>query len=61
MQIIFYLYDDILPNDPCFWAKQIPQLDRKERIMGPYVAKIFFCQEDEGFCLHWCLIQKYLN
>ena len=29
--------------------------------MGPYVAEIFFLQVEEGFWLHWCLMQKYLN
>ena len=64
MQIFFYLYDDkvlILTNDPCFWATQIPKSDRKERSMGLYVAKMFFRQVDKGFCLYWCLTQKYLN
>ena len=29
--------------------------------MGPYVAKMFFRQVNEGVWLYWYLIQKYLN
>ena len=52
MQIFFfYLYDDKVLILKCslFLRNTNTKIWSKERSMGPYVAKIFFLQIDEGF------------
>ena len=65
MQMIIYLYDDkvMILNCSLLFSNANTEIWFKvqKRSMGPYVAKMFFLQVDEGFWLYWCLIQKCLN
>ena len=61
VQICSYFYDNkILTLKALILKGSLGNTDTeiwsKEMSMGPYVAKMFFLQVDEGFWLYWCLM-----
>ena len=61
MQICSYFYDDKILTLKVLILKGSlgntnTEIWSKEMNMGPYVAKMFFLQVDEGFWLYWCLM-----
>ena len=61
MQICSYFYDDKILTLKVLILKGSlgntnTEIWSKEMSMGPYVAKMFFLQVDEGFWLYWCLM-----